>query len=637
MNIACIMSATFVISGDEREAENKVITVYHRPPKSSLTDITEISAAETSLSDSEQRALVFADHPLREARREIRLLVLLPASTPQDEMQCDFRIVSLDPTSEKCPAPHALQYELLSYTWGESIANRTITLCGQKGFKVTDNLYAALVRLRRPATNRILWVDGLCIDQDNNAERNWQVALMAQTLRAAHAVLVWLGDYEAQYEPTASREGEREQWLRQSGRALGRALYEPLWSESAWSIQAAVLAAVPPTFQFGSITWSWELLSDGFTQWPWPKLPRDALEKLQRLREQVSELGRLRHQFASGGAGERADTAGLIQFLPGLARREATDPRDMVYCLLGLINKEESDLITPSYDEPPAQCYGKATFALVSSEKHLACIGLAQHGDMPSWAIDFTLSGCEVDNAQLELARSTLSKMRRRELWHDYLFEAPPPPSLSDDGSRLRISGFVLDRVASTTRAFSVANQRCDTCLGLEEYRSSLQGLFSSMPNVHPRQALMQGDRPAIIEPRLASPDWSNLRPVFEYQLLDTERLGVHLAGAWYSATGHESPLLTGLWWKSILDYTKIISEPEPVWFRTSYGFVGYSPRLLEPDDVLCLVTSNTHPMVLRKAEGGYTFVCFAWVPGLMNHEIDGILYEIGATEIELV
>lgn len=631
------MSATVVISGDEKAAASEVITVFHRRQKSSITEITEISTAEINIPDTERRALIFSDHPIRKECQEIRLLVLLPASDPQDEVRCEFRIVSVDPSGKNCPTPAALQYEVLSYTWGESNTNRSITLCDWANFKVTDNLYSALVRLRHAETNRILWVDGLCIDQDNNAERNWQVALRAQTLKAAETVIVWLGDYEAHHEPTASPERERKQWLRQSGRALGRALHEPLWSESAWSIQSAVLSAVPPSFQFGSITWSWELLSEEFIQWPWPKLPREDLEKLRRLREQVYELERIRRQFSFGAVGERETTSGLIQFLPNLAIREATDPRDMVYCLLGLLQKEESDLITPNYDEPPAQCYSKATFALVSSEKHLACIGLAQHGDMPSWAIDFTLSGCEVDNAQLELARSTLSRMRRREIWHDYLIEEPPSPSLSDDGSRLRFSGFILDRVVSTTRASSVPSQRCGTCLELEEYRSSLRDLFSSMPKVHPRQALMQGDHPAIIEPGLASPDWTSFGSVFEYQLLDTERLGFHLAAAWYSATGLESPFLTGLWWKSILDYTKIISEPEPMWFRTSYGFVGYSPRLLEPDDVLCLATSNTHPMVLRKAEGGYSFVCFAWVPGLMNHEIDGILYEIGATEIELI
>lgn len=624
------MSTTFVVSGDEKEAEREVITVYHRRSKCSITEIT---TAEISLPDNDQRPVIYAGHPVREAHREIRLLVLLPASTSHDEVRCEFRVISLGSSTKSTPTPHASRYEALSYTWGESTSNRSITLCGQTNFNVTDNLYAALIRLRRADAKRILWVDGLCIDQDRNAERNWQVALTAQIFRTADTVLIWLGDYDVHYEPTADREKDQQNWLRQSGRALGHALYEPLWSEGAWSIQAAVLATVPPTFQFGSCSWSWDVLVDELAQWPRRKLPRDAIAKLRRLREQIYELDRLRNQFASGGVREREDTAGLIHYLPSLARREAADPRDMIYCLHGLIKKEESDVIIPSYDEPPAQCYSKATFALISSEKHLACMGLAQHGDIPSWAIDFTLSGCEVDNAQLELAKGTLSKMRRREIWHDYLFEPPPPPSLSEDGSRLRLSGFILDRVTQTT----VASRRCETCLGLEEYRSSLQGLFSSMPPVHPRQALMQGDRPVAIEPGLLSPDWTNLTSVFDYQLLDTERLGFQLADTWYSATGLESPFLTSLWWKSILDYTKIVSDPEPVWFRTSYGFVGYSPRLLEPDDVLCLVTSNTHPMVLRRAEYGYTFVCFAWVPGLMNHEIDGILYEIGPTEIELV
>lgn len=626
------MSATVVISGDEEAAGDEIITVYHRPPKCSITQITEISPP-----NNEQRALAFAAHPLRKSYQDIRLLVLLPAPTLEDEVRCEFRVVSLRTSSQRGPTSEALQYEALSYTWGESANSRSITLGGRAGFKVTDNLHAALVRLRRTDKDRILWVDGLCIDHDNNVERNWQVALIPRALTAADAVIVWLGDYEPQYEPTATRESEPKQWLRQSSRALGHALQEPLWTESAWSIQAAVLATAPPTFQFGSASWGWELVRHGLNHASRSELPRDALDRLRRFREQLSELERLRRQFAPGTPEERTTTAGIIQFLPNLARREATDPRDMVYCLLGLAKDGESALITPSYDEPPAQCYSKATFALISSEKHLACVGLAQHGDMPSWAIDFTLSGCEVDDAQLDLARSTLSKMRRRDSWEDYLFETPPPPSLNEDGSRLRLSGFLLDRVADTTLVSLVASQRGALCHERVDYRSSLQALFSSMPKTHPRQALMQGDHPVAIEPGLESPDWTNLKSVFEYPLLDTERLGLHLAGAWYSATGLESPFLTSLWWKSILDYSKIISDPEPVWFRSSYGFVGYSPRLLEPDDVLCLVTSDTHPMVLRKAGDGYTFVCFAWVPGLMNHEIDGILYEIGATNIELI
>jgi hypothetical protein len=626
------MSATVVISGDEKEAGTEIITVYHQPPKCSLTEIAEIS-----LSGHDQRALALAAHPLRKAQREVRLLVLLPASSLEDEVCCEFCVVSLGPSSRTGPKSHALQYEALSYTRGESINNRSITLCGRANCKVTDNLYAALVRLRRTDTNRVLWVDDLCVDHDNNAERNSQVTLMAQVMKAAHTVVVWLGDHEAHYEPTASPEMEGEKWLRQSGRALGRALHEPLWTESAWSIQAAVLATVPPVFQFGPNTWSWEALSYGLSHWSQSGLQRDTAERLRRLGEQIRELEKLRRQYSQRTAEGRANTAGMIQYLPNLARREATDPRDMVYCLLGLAREEESDLVTPNYDEPPAQCYSKATFALVSSEKHLACIGLAQHGDMPSWAIDFTLSGCEVDNAQLELARSTLSTMRRRDTWDGYLFETPTPPALSEDGSRLRFSGFILDRVADMTRASPIATQRRATYLEVEEYRSSLRDVFSAMPKMHPRQALMQGDQPIAIEPGLANPDWTSLQSVFEYQPLDTERLGLHLAGAWYSATGLESPLLTNLWWKSILDYSKIISDPDPVWFRSSYGFVGYSPRLVEPGDVLCLVTSDTHPMVLRKAGAGYTFICFAWVPGLMNHEIDGILYEVGARDIELV
>jgi hypothetical protein len=43
---------------------------------------------------------------------------------------------------------------------------------------VTDNLSAALKRLRSHDADRILWIDAICIDQDNKKEQGHQVAKM---------------------------------------------------------------------------------------------------------------------------------------------------------------------------------------------------------------------------------------------------------------------------------------------------------------------------------------------------------------------------------------------------------------------------------------------------------------------------
>lgn len=46
----------------------------------------------------------------------------------------------------------------------------------------------------RQKTQRIFWIDAICIDQANVDERSKQVACMADVYNEAHTVLVWLGE-----------------------------------------------------------------------------------------------------------------------------------------------------------------------------------------------------------------------------------------------------------------------------------------------------------------------------------------------------------------------------------------------------------------------------------------------------------
>jgi hypothetical protein len=69
---------------------------------------------------------------------------------------------------------------------------RTIWLQGVK-VKVQDNLYAALQRLREDKVDRSLWIDAICVNQNDNNEKAQQVPLMAEIFRNARQVLIWLG------------------------------------------------------------------------------------------------------------------------------------------------------------------------------------------------------------------------------------------------------------------------------------------------------------------------------------------------------------------------------------------------------------------------------------------------------------
>jgi hypothetical protein len=101
--------------------------------------------------------------------REIRVLDLLPGKG-DDAIQCALRIVSLGGEEE---------WEALSYVWGELIAENNIAISGHLR-PVTPSLYAALRRLRRSTSKRTIWIDQLCINQQDNDERATQVAMMRE-------------------------------------------------------------------------------------------------------------------------------------------------------------------------------------------------------------------------------------------------------------------------------------------------------------------------------------------------------------------------------------------------------------------------------------------------------------------------
>ncbi|KAF4618001.1 hypothetical protein G7Y89_g15004 [Cudoniella acicularis] len=84
-------------------------------------------------------------------------------------------------------------YETLSYEWGESKGSQTIA-CGNGTLLITTNLLAALRRLRHPTLRRHLWIDAICINQEDVGERSQQVAIMGQIYRLGYKVLIWLGE-----------------------------------------------------------------------------------------------------------------------------------------------------------------------------------------------------------------------------------------------------------------------------------------------------------------------------------------------------------------------------------------------------------------------------------------------------------
>ncbi|KAI1187960.1 HET-domain-containing protein [Nemania serpens] len=124
--------------------------------------------------------------------REIRLLRLLPCEGPQYAWLpcCQTLQMSLE---------HAPRYLALSYAWGCAEQNRVIIVNNLK-LRIPKNLYEALSALRPSLSSFLLWVDYICINQKNEAEKAWQVGMMRDIYARADRVLAWLGPGDPESE-----------------------------------------------------------------------------------------------------------------------------------------------------------------------------------------------------------------------------------------------------------------------------------------------------------------------------------------------------------------------------------------------------------------------------------------------------
>lgn len=85
-------------------------------------------------------------------------------------------------------------YTAISYMWGSPEDTKTITINGVP-VAVGKNLTAALDRLRSSLVDKV-WIDAICINQDDIDERNAQILRIRDIFSQSLAVTVWLGEDE---------------------------------------------------------------------------------------------------------------------------------------------------------------------------------------------------------------------------------------------------------------------------------------------------------------------------------------------------------------------------------------------------------------------------------------------------------
>ncbi|PQE15144.1 heterokaryon incompatibility protein [Rutstroemia sp. NJR-2017a BVV2] len=122
--------------------------------------------------------------PLDYVVDEFRVFELWGSGTPSDPLK---GLLAYTARAEDIP------YVCLSYTWGEEEPTEEISLVGQP-FKIRKNLAEFLRTIRRENADFIIWIDAICIDQRNVAERIRQLPRMIDIYAAADMVVSWIGE-----------------------------------------------------------------------------------------------------------------------------------------------------------------------------------------------------------------------------------------------------------------------------------------------------------------------------------------------------------------------------------------------------------------------------------------------------------
>ena len=144
---------------------------------------------ETDSIFAETAARLFT--PLHAARKEIRLLDVHPGR--QDtKLRCSILYESL--LENLLPA-----YETVSYCWGDPTRRAIVEVDGAD-LGVPASCEETLRRMRHQDRKRTLWIDAVCIDQNNIEEKGRQVAFMGEVYQKASCNLIWLGEEDTETE-----------------------------------------------------------------------------------------------------------------------------------------------------------------------------------------------------------------------------------------------------------------------------------------------------------------------------------------------------------------------------------------------------------------------------------------------------
>ncbi|CZR69598.1 uncharacterized protein PAC_19498 [Phialocephala subalpina] len=345
--------------------------------------------------------------PVDAAHQGFRIAILEGSPDFEAPIRCSLVEVSV---------PVHPDYEAISYVWGD-LSNQAYLEVEGETLMVTANLVLALRYIRHETEARYVWADAICIDQSNLEERGQQVQLMKDVYTLCTRDLIWLGESDERSEKGIGtliqmqrlrmhRRGDTDSFGKKVSRdkigyqeelSVYHILKTPKIWERVWVMQE-ISCCPDALILIGHHSMPWDVLSGILDHSGIPDrfhAPMAHGSPDSWLWEIIIGVQVIEHQRGSV-KGIHLINSTLVDVLSRFRQTYSTDPRDKIYCLLGLATDGHG--IVPDYRKPVGEVYTHIAWQQIQKEQNMDMITQslwplgpdAGTADLPSWLPNFS-------------------------------------------------------------------------------------------------------------------------------------------------------------------------------------------------------------------------------------------------------
>ncbi|KAJ3554302.1 hypothetical protein NPX13_g10648 [Xylaria arbuscula] len=497
--------------------------------------------------------------PLRE--REIRLVELLPDSH-SSHLRCNIVTTNLG-TGMKF---EGMKFEAVSYDWGTCPNPMpTISVEQNHSIPVSPNCHEMLGYLRYPDKPRTLWIDSICVDQSNAAEKNEQLKIMGDIYRAASLTVMFLGPHTENSQGLLAMT-RQPGWPNSSANNASfydhviDTLFKLDWFSNIWAVPAMNMAT-QSIFMCGSDTITLPLLESlvpGLLFYDYP----------EPLRLQDNRFhGILDDNVDADLNIATRQTRELFWSIAATGPCKSIDPRDRILALTPLITKPSPPLLSLidynqgfdsiSYDftcEFLREC-GLSVLSIIRHQRPI--------GDLPSWVPDWDQNG-DISN-HIDLLPHFFQAYDVKD-WNQFF---------RIESRCLVVSGARYAEIHKLGPMLQISSQ-----LGLQQRRQGVEHLMDELTSLE--QETYTGN------------DWSDIQKAFDDVMSDDiDTL------TWFFKANQR-----GMVKRVYPDFAcrnVALGCHDMRVFITPEGKMGLCPKDAQIGDVICLVKGAMRPCILRK------------------------------------